>query len=371
VGFLREDLVGLREGLRGFFELLIEYVKRVVYAIRSAGLEDLWITKSDLSSFYLRVSTLFRELAEFVEAYIKAVSKFLALFYELVLIAGVTDIREALFGDVRSEVDEEFLNYHVRSTIDLFLSPLDEYFSETVKKLKVLVRAQRLLKSDTIRRFKEEAYFQAAEWARIRRILLNVYIKALSNELRMEDFMKVLQELRSLAGGAFIRLSAISKLDAERYLMMGPELVVEEIKGFADKMAILFENEEKIYFALLDILNYVMAALWGDELRETFVKAVMGEVGVDSLVPEDIKIDDLLFAVNMARLELEQIRETLSESEELLPSFSTIVELLESEELKKTHDYYVRVMRLIEEYWPKIYDALLSLQGKTVKIVKK
>ncbi|MEM3466357.1 MAG: hypothetical protein QW566_07810, partial [Candidatus Jordarchaeales archaeon] len=147
---MREDLVGLREGLRGFFELLIEYVKRVVYAIRSAGLEDLWITKSDLSSFYLRVSTLFRELAEFVEAYIKAVSKFLALFYELVLIAGVTDIREALFGDVRSEVDEEFLNYHVRSTIDLFLSPLDEYFSEAVKKLKVLVRAQRLLKSDTI-----------------------------------------------------------------------------------------------------------------------------------------------------------------------------------------------------------------------------
>ncbi len=370
------DLVWLKEELRGFFNWFVKYIRRVVYAIRSAGLEDLWTNEFDLSSFYKRASILFRELAVFVEDYIRAVSKFLALFYELALIAGVSDIQEALFGealfgDMHSSVDEGFLMYHVRSTVDLFLPPLDEYFSEAIKKLKVLVKAQRLLKSEKIRRFKEEVYLQATEWVRARWILLDAYVKASGGVLKLEDFMRVIQELRSLAGGAFARLSAISKLDASKYLVMSPELIVEEVRGLAEKMAVIFENEEKIYFALLDVLRYVMMALWGDERKEDLVSVVRGEVNVDSLVPEEVNFDKLLFAVNMARLELEQVRETLNESERILPSFSTMVELLESEELKKAYEYYVQMMHLREEYWPKIYDALLSLQGETAKIIKK
>lgn len=365
---MKEDMARLKEGLRGFFEVFADYVRNIVYAIRSAKLNGLWSFRSDLLSFYVEAGSLFRELAGFAEAYIKAVGRFLGLFHELALIVGVTDFHEAFFKEIRcGELDGGFLRYHVKSTLDLFLPSLDEYFSEAIKKLKVLVRAQRLLRAETIQQFKEEAYFQAAEWLRVRLLLHDLYVKAFKGELTVEKFTDTFRELRSLAAGAFIRLSLISRLDVERYLAMNTEMVVEEFRGFAERIASFFENEQRFYFAFLDALNYVIRALWGSEMPEAFMKVVRGEMDAGSLIPEEVHVDDLSFAVSMAKVEIEQVWDVLDESKQLAPSLATIAEILKSRELERVHEYYSKVISVREKYWKKIYDALTLLQGETVK----
>ncbi|MBS7287891.1 MAG: hypothetical protein KIH01_03885 [Candidatus Freyarchaeota archaeon] len=365
---MKEDVARLKEGLRGFFETFADYVRNIVYAIRSAKLEDLWSARSDLLSFYVEAGSLFRELAGFAETYIKAVGRFLGFFYELALVVGVMDVQEALFGEIRcGELDNGFLRYHVKSTVDLFLPSLDEHFSEAIKRLKVLVRAQRLLGAEMIRQFKEEVYFQAAEWMRVRLLLHGLYVKAFNSELTVKQFTDTLKELRGLAASAFTRLSLITGLNFRRYLVMNTEIIMEEFRGFAERIAKFFENEYRFYFAFLDALNYVIRALWGGEMPETFIKVVRKEMDVGSLIPEEVHVDDLLFAISMARVEIEQVWDVLGESKQLAPSLATIAEILKSKELGRIREYYSKIISIREKYLKRIYDALALLQGETVK----
>ncbi len=364
--------VALREGVKYFFETFVEYVRKITYSIRSAGLDDLWVSKDDLFSFYMEVAWLFREIAEFVEDYVKAVSKFLSLFYELAFIFGVKDIRDAVFGELNcNAVDYDFLRYHVKSTVDLFLPPVNEYFLSAIRRLKVLVRAQRVLKSETLKRFKNEAYIQAAEWMKVRGELIDLYEKALNDELKVEDFIRRFQDLRKLVAESLVRLSSLNGFNGERYLTISPELVVEEVKGITEEVATLFENENRVYLAFLDALNYVIKALWNTEKRDWFVSVVQGRMDVEALIPEKVDVDKLTFAINMAMLELEQVKEAINESSLLIQSLAMVAKVLESEELKRVHEFYIQRFKLREEYWEKIYYILTLLQGETIKIKDK
>ncbi|MEM1723420.1 MAG: hypothetical protein QXK43_06640 [Candidatus Jordarchaeales archaeon] len=360
---MEDDFAKLREGLRGFLSCFVEYVGHVIYTIRSTGLGSLWSFREDLPSFYSEMSSLFRKLTDFAESYIRTVGKFLVLFYELSQVIGVSDMQELFSKKSYSvNVDCDFLKYHVKYTIDLLLPPVDEHFLNTMKKMSVLARAQRLLKSETVKKFKEEIYLQAAEWLKIRKVLYDLYVKALDGKLTIDDYMRTLQQIRSAAKEASIRLSLISGLNAGKYLLMDPESIIEEFAVFADDVTKFFENEQRFYFALLNVLNYVVRALWGREKGGTFTKIVRGEADVEVLIPETLQVDEIGFAAGMAKLELEQVWDSLYESKQLAQSLLLVAEVLRSEELKKIYGYYVNAISVRERYWDLLWKHLTRLQ---------
>lgn len=340
----------------------------------------------NLDNFRTLISITNQTVSNFVsffENYINGVKEAFDFLCELLKILGVKNVEDVLLRkvDLRSivkpsEIDIGLLKFQLKTALEYSLPKVLELSNSVYCKSEKLSDLAKSIESEVIQNFKtsfenlnnqgmsfvkelystSEMIFKEEDLSKCVNLLIQALEKAIDLALRVWQTTK------------FTPLFTKDRVEYNIYEITETAERFSEIKRDID---ILIKCREKIYEHEKNCFMIILKALWGsDEIISEKVGKIMQmllqernqAVNVSELVPPKIPVEDLSFALALARGELDLSKRAAKRVTEKIESLHLAGEWLQSPVLQLLHKSILKRLEVKEKLDEKILEILLELQ---------
>lgn len=383
---LESDLQNIREHLKKYFKLIGE--RAVELYFRDRELTELskidvegYVSDSILESM-VRLKEGVSLFVSFFSDYVRASTVWFELFRGLVQALGTEDFRKIIFkqvelGDVinLSKIDEDYLKFQVRTSLDLYLQDAIIVFRSTYRKARNLPKVVYYTKSEFAKRLIKIMDMQNVDWLKILDEIYSYY----ESILLKENFEKIVEGLKKIIY-YFIEMAERLQI-AQEFIIpykSWKDLLIEDIQSLGrrieeirEEIAVISEYRIKYYEHGYNASLFILRVLWGGE--ELALKKLDGfarsQLHSDELIPEEFELEDLAFGLIGAIGEFNLVGQAVEVLKEKIDVIEESGYVLGSEALQSLYEEIYETIRGHDSIWEEVYGTLLTIQDLTVKIL--
>lgn len=349
----------------------------------------------NLDNFRTLISITNQSVSNFVsffENYINGIREAFGFLCELLKIVGVKNVEDVLLRkvDLRSIVkppgiDTSLLKFQLKAALEYSLTKVLEISNSIQYKSKKLSDSAKSIDSEVIQNFKT-----AVENLNNQRIMFVKELYLTSEMIfKEEDPSKCVNLLIQILEKTidFVlnvrQTTKFTPLFTKDWIEYNIYEITETAKRFYQikkDIDILIKYREKTYEHTKNCFMIILKALWGsDEMIGEKVGKIMQmllqernqAVNVSELIPQKIPVEDLSFALVLARVELDLSKSAGKMVTEKIESLRLAGEWLQSSVLQLLYKNILKRFELKEKFDEKILEILLQLQKLTEKESKK
>ena len=332
----------------------------------------------------LSVSTF----VSFFEVYIKGMREGFEFLCELMKIVGVENFRDVFRGRVDlksairvSEIDADILKFQLQSVLEYLLPRLKDLSNQIYQKSRELSDSAKFIESEVVENFKTSVENLSGKW-------VNLIKKMYSNSeliFKEEDPSKcvnltvqIIESGVSFALGVWqtIKLTPLYERDWMNYHI---EEIIESAEKFSEikrDIDILAKCREKTFEHGVNCFIVILNTLWGsgkiarrkvEKIIRMFLPEEERAEGVKELIPKKISLEDLSFALALARSEFDLSKRAAKRVLEKVEALHLAAEWLRSPILQRLYETTIKRLEVKEKYEEKLLEILLELQKLTEK----
>ncbi|MGQ9720055.1 MAG: hypothetical protein ACUVXA_01895 [Candidatus Jordarchaeum sp.] len=345
----------------------------------------------DLDNFRSLISITNQSVSNFVSFfldYIKIMKEAFDFLQELLKILGVKNVGEVLLRkvDLRtivnpSEIDTDLLKFQLKTALEYSLPKLLELSNLVNQKSEKLYNSAKFIESEVIQNFKTSFDNIDRQGINLTKELYSVS-EIIFNEKDpskcVDLLIQTLESAIDLAIGLW-QTTKFTPLFTKDWI----EYNIHEITQTAEKFSeikrdinILIKCRAKIYEHTVNCFMIILKALWNNnkiiskkvgKIMQLLLQDRGQDVNVSELIPPKIPVEDLSFALTLARGEFDLSKRASKRLMENIESLRLAGEWLKSPVLYQLYETIIKRVKVKEKYDEKILGILIELQNLTTK----
>ncbi|MFB0562213.1 MAG: hypothetical protein ACETWM_13500 [Candidatus Lokiarchaeia archaeon] len=384
---LESNLHTIRNLLKKYFKLVFERGLELFF--RNIELTELsridlkgYVSDSILESM-VRLEEGVYLFVSFFSDYVKSATLWFQLFCELLRAFGTEEFLKILFKQIElddvievSKIDEDYLKFQVRTSLDLYLNDSRLALLSTYRKARDLPKVVYYTRSEFAKRLIEVMEKQNEDWLKILDGIYSFY----ENTLLKENLEKIIKELKNII---YYFIEMAEKLQiAQEFIIpykSWKDLLLEDIQSLGSRVeeirkevSVISEYRIKYYESAINACLFLLRMLWGNEelARNKFENFARTKISMEELLPKEFKLDDLSFGLIWARQEFNLVRQSADVLKEKIHVLEESAYVLGSQALESLYEETLETIREYDTYWEELYKTLLTIQDLTVKTLE-
>ncbi|MEM2959080.1 MAG: hypothetical protein QW261_12350 [Candidatus Jordarchaeaceae archaeon] len=381
---LESRLQSLRSYLKKYFKLMGETALKLYF--RGVKLEELSKIRADeyFSDYVLKRMVELKEgislFVSFFSDYVKAATVWFELFCGLVRALGTEDFLGILSKQVElddvvnmSKIDEGYLKFQVKSSLELYLQEARFALLSTYKKARDLPKVVYYTRSEFAERLIKVMEEQNEDWLKILGEIYSFY----ENVLLKEDLVNIVEGLKRIIR-YFIEMAQRLQIVQEFIIpnKSWRELLLEDIQKLGrrieeiqEEIALVADYQIKLFEHGFNASIFLLRVLWGNEKLanakiEAFARAT---TSTEELLPTEFNPEDLAFGVMVALEEFNTVDQAVQALKEKIGIIEEAAQILGSRERRNFYEDTAETLRVYSSSGVELYETLLDIQDLLVK----
>jgi len=379
---LESNLQEIRNNLKKFFKIISEFALRVYFKnidlaeftkIRFEG----YVSDSILESM-LRLKEGVSLFVSFFSNYVKAATLWFELFCELVRALGSTKFFEILFRQAelediidQSKIDEGYLKFQVRTSLDLHLNETRLALLSTYLEAKNLPKVVYYTGSEFAEKLIEVMDEQDKDWRKILDEIYSFYEATLMKG-NQEEILEGLKKIIRLFADMAERLRIVQEFiiphkSWKNLLLEDIQNLGGKIEEIKEEILTITEYRRKYFEQGFNATIFLLGMLWENEetaIRK-FEEYSRARLSTEELLPEEIQLEALAFGLVGAREGFNLLGQAADVLKEKIHTLEEAASILGSKALQSLYQETLGLIKEHDSFWTEIYDTLLTLQDLT------
>jgi len=381
---LESNLQEIRNNLKKFFKLISDYALKVYF--RNIDLVEFGkirfeghVSDSILESM-LRLKEGVSLFVSFFSNYVKAATLWFELFCDLVRALGSEKFFEILFRQAelediidQSKIDEGYLKFQVRTSLDLHLDETRLALLSTYLEAKNLPKVVYYTGSEFAEKLIEVMDEQDKDWRKILDEIYSFYEDTLmkgNHEEILEGLKKIIRLFVDMAERLrIVQEFIIPHKSWKNLLLEDIQNLGGKIEEIKEEILTITEYRRKYFEQGFNAAIFLLGMLWGNEeiaIRK-FEEYSRARLSTEELLPEEIQLEALAFGLVGAREGFNLLGQEADVLKEKIHTLEEAASILGSKALQSLYQETLELIKEHDPFWTEIYDTLLTLQDLTTK----
>ncbi|MHA1603840.1 MAG: hypothetical protein ACTSWF_04220, partial [Candidatus Freyarchaeota archaeon] len=318
----------------------------------------------------------------FFSNYVKAATVWFDLYCELVRALGLENFLGILFKQVEleeildpSKIDEGYLKFQIRSSLDLYLNEARFTLLSTYLEAKNLPKVVYYTGSEFAEKLIRVMEEQDKDWRRI----LNEIYSFYENTLMKGNLKEILEELKRIIG-LFIDMAEklriahdfiIPHKSWKNLLLDDIRWLGSRIEEIKEEILIITEYRRKYFEHGFNATMFLLGMLWGNNetAMRKFEEYSRARLSSEALIPDEIRLEALAFGLTGAREGFNFLGQAADVLKEKIHVLEEAAGVLGSQALKSLYQETLEIIKEHDPFWEKICDTLLTLQDLTTRML--
>lgn len=349
----------------------------------------------DLDNFRDLISITNQSVSHFVsyfQDYIRAMKEAFNFLRELLKILGVKNVGDVLLRkmDLRSvvkpsEIDAGLLKFQLKTVLEYSLPKLLELSNSVYHKSEKLSDSAKFIESEVIQNFKtsfENMNNQGVNFTKQLYSNSEIIFNEKDSSKCVNLLIQIIESAIDIAMGLWqtTKFTPIFTKDWIEYNIYEITQTAEKFSEIKRDIDILIKCREKIYEHTVNCFMLILKSLWNDnkivgekvgKIMQMLLQDRNQDVNLSELIPPKIPVEDLSFALTLARGEFDLSTRASKRLMENIESLRLAGEWLKSPVLYQLYKTIIKRVKGKEKYDEKILGILIELQKLTTKAESK
>ncbi len=381
---LESRLQNLKSYLKKYFKLMGETAFKLYF--KGVKLEELSKIRADeyFSDYILKHMVELKEgislFVSFFSDYVKAATVWFELFCGLVHALGTDGFLRILFKQVDlddvvnlSKIDEDYLKFQVKSSLELYLQEARFALLSTYKKAQGLPKVVYYTRSEFAEKLIKVMEEQNEDWLKILSEIYSFY----EDVLLKENLVNIVEGLKKIIR-YFIEMAQRLQIVQEFIIphKSWSELLLEDlqklrrrIEEIQEEIALVADYRIKLFEHGFNASIFLLRVLWGNEKLanakiESFARAT---TSTEELLPTEFNLEDLAFGVMVALEEFNIVDQAIQTLKEKISIIEEAAQILGSQELQNFYEDTAETLQTYSSSGMELYETLLAIQDLLIK----
>ena len=314
----------------------------------------------------------------FFSNYVKAATLWFELFCELVRALGSEKFFEILFRQAelediidQSKIDEGYLKFQVRTSLDLHLNETRLALLSTYLEAKNLPKVVYYTGSEFAEKLIEVMDEQDKDWRKILDEIYSFYEDTLMKG-NQEEILEGLKKIIRLFADMAERLRIVQEFiiphkSWKNLLLEDIQNLGGKIEEIKEEILTITEYRRKYFEQGFNAAIFLLGMLWENEetaIRK-FEEYSRARLSTEELLPEEIQLEALAFGLVGAREGFNLLGQAADVLKEKIHTLEEAASILGSKALQSLYQETLELIKEHDPFWTEIYDTLLTLQDLT------
>jgi hypothetical protein len=383
---LESRVQSLRNYLKKYFKLMGETALKLYFG--GVKLEELSKIRADeyFSDYVLKYMVQLKEgislFVSFFSDYVKAATVWFELFCGLVRALGTEDFLGILFKKVElndvvnlSKIDEGYLKFQIKSSLELYLQEARFALLSTYKKARGLPKVVYYTRSEFAEKLIKVMEEQNEDWLKILSGIYSFYEDILLKENLVnivEGLKKIIRYFIEMAQRLQTVQEFITPNKSWRELLLEDiQKLGRRIEEIQEEITLASDYRIKIFEHGFNASIFLLRVLWGNEdLANAKIEAfARGTTSTEELLPTEFNLEDLAFGVMVALEEFNIVDQAVQSLKEKISIIEEAAKILGSQELRKFYEDTAETLRAYGSSGVELYETLLAIQDLLIKSI--